>query len=569
MKIKDAKVYVGCGPDHKEGYVGCDLRKLNSVEVVCKSWELSDHFEKIREIYCRHMLEHLTFKEVEATLNDWHKCLEVGGGIHLVVPFLDFHIEQWKKAEWNKTTYGEKWSDASWSMAGFYGWQKECDPTSGNYNSTYWDVHKSGFNLKNISFLLSRAGFSEIELSIFDQCHLVAKATRSESPDNLNKSSVQSDAKKIKKVVFGNASKEEGDEKTLLFDKTNLNLEPWNLSRHFQASLHSIECEKTLEFMTTMEVDSCLTDWHRALVIGGKVTFTVPNTDYFAKIWLQAEWSEAVLSNPDSLGRLSRSGLYGEQSNGNPKVENYDLFHFDIVKTPFNEKYLTFLLHRAGYDSIDIERPNPQTLLARAVKSMDKAERQVAPEIEQIRADHRKRYEFAATRLNNGSEVLDFACGIGYGAKILSNLNLANRITACDLNVEALEYAKTHYSSDSIRYFAKDALNAKLPKEGFDLAISFETIEHLEKPEFFLRSIHHSLKKNANLICSVPNELFTPFDKRIYPYHFRHYTISEMKALLKDCGFCLTEIFCQKDLANPEIKEGEDGSFLILIATKK
>ena len=42
-----------------------------------------------------------------------------------------------------------------------------------------------------------------------------------------------------------------------------------------------------------------------------------------------------------------------------------------------------------------------------------------------------------------------------------------------------------------------------------------------------------------------------------------------MKALLKECGFCLTETFCQKDLANPEIREGEDGSFLILIATKE
>ena len=569
MKIKDAKVYVGCGPDRKEGYVGCDLRKLNSVEVVCKSWELSCHFEKVREIYCRHMLEHLTFKEVEATLNDWHRCLEVGGGIHLVVPFLDFHIEQWNKAEWNESTYGEKWSDASWSMAGFYGWQRECDPTSENYNSTYWDVHKSGFNLKNISFLLSRAGFSEIQLSIFDECHLIAKATKCKTPVEPIGISVQSTAKEIKKVVFGNSSKEEGDEKTLLFDKTILNLDPWNLSRRFNDSLNSIECEQTLEFMTSMEVDSCLADWHRALSIGGKVTLTVPDTDYFAKIWLTAEWTEADLRNPDSLGRISRSGLYGEQTKGNPKVENYDPAHFDIVKTPFNEKYLTFLLGRAGFNSIVVERPNPQTLLARAVKSMDKAERQVAPEIEQIRADHRKRYEFAATRLDDGSEVLDFACGIGYGAKILSKMNLANRITACDLNVEALEYAKIHYSSDIIRYLAKDALNATLPKENFDLVISFETIEHLEKPKRFLRSIHLSLKKNGNLICSVPNELVTPFDKRTYPYHFRHYTQSEMKALLKECGFCLTETFCQKDLANPEIREGEDGSFLILIATKE
>lgn len=569
MKTKNVKVYVGCGPNRKEGYVGCDIRVLDSVDVVCKSWELSDNFEKVHQIYSRHMLEHLTFKEVEATLSDWHKCLEIGGGIHLVVPFLDFHIEQWKKAEWSESTSQEKWSDASWSMAGFYGWQRECDPKADNYNSTYWDVHKSGFNVQNMTFILQKAGFSEIEISIFDQCHLIAKATKSETPVDSNGISDQPTLNKIKKVVFGKVSEEEGDGKTLLFDKTSLNLEPWNLSRKFHTSLDSIECEKTLEFMTTMEVDSCLTDWHRALVIGGKVTFTVPNTDYFAKIWLQAEWTEEDLHNPDSPGRTSRSGLYGEQSKGNPKVENYDPSHFDIVKTPFNEKYLTFLLHRAGFDSIKIERPNPQILLARAVRSMDRAERQVAPEIEQIRKDHRERYEFAATRLNEGDEVLDFACGVGYGAKILSNYNLAKYITACDINNEALEYAKCHYASEKIRYLANDALNATLPKECFDLAISFETIEHLEKPKRFLLSIQHSLKKNGILICSVPNELFTPFDKRNYPYHFRHYTLPEMKTLLKECGFFLAETFCQKDLANPEIKEGGDGSFLILIATKE
>ena len=568
MKIRDAKVYVGCGPDQKEGYVGCDLRKLDSVKVVCKSWELSDHFEKVHEIYSRHMLEHLTFKEVEATLNDWYKCLQVGGCIHLVVPFLDFHIEQWNMAEWNETTYGEKWSDASWSMAGIYGWQRECDPTSENYNSTYWDVHKSGFNIKNITFLLERAGFSKIDISIFDHCHLVAKATRSETLANQNAVAVQSSTNEIKNIIFGN-TEQNVDEQTLFFDNAKLNIAPWSLSRCFKGALNSIECKDTLEFMTAMEVNSCLTDWHRALALGGKVILLVPDADYFAKIWLEADWTEADLRDPNSLARMSRSGLYGVQSKGNPKVEDYDPSYSDVVKTPFNEKYLSFLLHRAGFERVDIERPNPQTLLARAVKSMDKAERQVAPEIKQIRTDHRKRYEFAATRLNKGDKVLDFACGIGYGAKIISDMNLAKKISACDLNDEALEYAEHHYASETIEYLSNDALDAKLPKESFDLAISFETIEHLEKPERFLRSIHLSLKKNAKLVCSVPHEKLTPFDKKTYPYHFRHYTLPEMKTLLKECGFCLTETFCQKDLANPEIKEGEDGSFLVLIATKE
>ena len=47
-------------------------------------------------------------------------------------------------------------------------------------------------------------------------------------------------------------------------------------------------------------------------------------------------------------------------------------------------------------------------------------ERQVSDTLEGIRADHRARYEWAAGRLA-GKKVVDAACGVGYGAKILPN----------------------------------------------------------------------------------------------------------------------------------------------------
>ena len=128
-----------------------------------------------------------------------------------------------------------------------------------------------GSTSKTFLFFLSRAGFSEIQLSIFDECHLIAKATKCKTPVEPIGISVQSTAKEINKVVFGNSSKEEGDEKTLLFDKTILNLDPWNLSGAINDSLNSIECKQTLEFMTSMEVDSCLADWHRALAVVEKL----------------------------------------------------------------------------------------------------------------------------------------------------------------------------------------------------------------------------------------------------------------------------------------------------------
>ncbi len=172
------KVYVGCGNDHKEGYIGCDIRELDHVKIVCKAWELSRHCADLEEIYSRHMLEHLTFRQVELTLTDWYKCLRRNGRLKIIVPNLDFHIDQWNKAIWNEENWSEKFSDTSWGIAGLYGWQRECDPLDANYNETYWDVHKSGFSKNNMRFFLERSGYRSIKIEIVDECHLVAHAKK-------------------------------------------------------------------------------------------------------------------------------------------------------------------------------------------------------------------------------------------------------------------------------------------------------------------------------------------------------------------------------------------------------
>lgn len=115
--------------------------------------------------------------------------------MHVIVPNLDFAIAQWQRAEWSEEAWDSKWSDMRWGCAGLYGWQRECDPLSADYSTSYWDVHKSGYNAKVIAYMLERAGFSEIEVhhegftdreteerglpaGASDGCHLIAKATK-------------------------------------------------------------------------------------------------------------------------------------------------------------------------------------------------------------------------------------------------------------------------------------------------------------------------------------------------------------------------------------------------------
>lgn len=180
-KISQVSVYVGCGEDRREGFHHCDKRPLEGVDVACDAWELSQHFTELKEIYSRHMLEHLTSMEADTALNDWFKALDIGGKVYIVVPNLDFHIQQWLNCEWTEETLRDPKSDARHGFAGLYGWQRECNPKASDYNNSYWDVHKSGYNEKRMRFLLERAGFTDVEISIKNDIHLVAQGTKTMS----------------------------------------------------------------------------------------------------------------------------------------------------------------------------------------------------------------------------------------------------------------------------------------------------------------------------------------------------------------------------------------------------
>ena len=107
FKIKKVidKIYMGCGDDYKDGYVGCDVRKTKTAKIICKAWELSKYCKNVNEIYSRHMVEHLTYAEFNETLKDWHKALKIGGKLHIICPDLDFHIEQFKNAIFDEENF--------------------------------------------------------------------------------------------------------------------------------------------------------------------------------------------------------------------------------------------------------------------------------------------------------------------------------------------------------------------------------------------------------------------------------------------------------------------------------
>ena len=127
---------------------------------------------------------------------------------------------------------------------------------------------------------------------------------------------------------------------------------------------------------------------------------------------------------------------------------------------------------------------------------------------------HLQRYIFALKYCVN-KNVLDVACGCGYGVSLISSI--AKYVEGIDVNKRTIEWAKinNHFYSP-VKFKILNVEKEKI--DGlFDCVVSFETIEHLRNPEFLLNNIKNSLNNYGILIFSVPiNEPYNKFHKRNY-----------------------------------------------------
>ena len=183
---------------------------------------------------------------------------------------------------------------------------------------------------------------------------------------------------------------------------------------------------------------------------------------------------------------------------------------------------------------------------------MDPDERQISPTLDGIREDHTARYLWAKDYLEGS--VLDAACGVGYGSKILSD---KFKVRAVDIDSEAIQYAEKHYSHENILYCRSDIHQAGPFLE--DSAVVFEMIEHIKNPLPFLQRL------SGKLIASVPNEDIFPYIG--YKYHFRHYTRDEFEDLLNQAGFKVESWWGQRDW-DSGVEPDVNGRTLIAIAGK-
>jgi ubiquinone/menaquinone biosynthesis C-methylase UbiE len=171
--------------------------------------------------------------------------------------------------------------------------------------------------------------------------------------------------------------------------------------------------------------------------------------------------------------------------------------------------------------------------------------------------EHLHRYAIAMD-LCKGKTVLDIASGEGYGSNLLATV--ASKVTGVDIDVETVRAANEKYSAKQSNLEFIQGSADKIPTGSglFDVAVSFETIEHHDKHREMMTELKRVLKPDGLLIISSPDKLFYS-DKpgTTNPFHVKELYKDEFRSLLTS-HFKNVELFRQKAFFSSVITPDED-----------
>ena len=149
----------------------------------------------------------------------------------------------------------------------------------------------------------------------------------------------------------------------------------------------------------------------------------------------------------------------------------------------------------------------------------------------EIWVEHWHRYHFAR-RWVEGRRVLDVACGEGYGSALLARS--AAHVTGVDVSEQAIAHARAEYATlGNVRFERASCTQVPLPDASVDVAVTFETIEHIAEQEAFVSELARVLAPDGVLVLSCPNRAeYT--DRRGFenPFHVKEPYRAELAQLL-------------------------------------
>ncbi len=141
------KLNLGCWHRYIPGFIHVDLCDMDHIDYKTSIDDLSMFDDSSASlIYSSHSFEYFNRSEAVDVLKEWHRVLEIGGILRLAVPDFDSLVEVY-----NKTNEIEK------ILGPLFG-QMNID--NGEEEQTLY--HRTSYNFKSLSKLLSENGFKDI-----------------------------------------------------------------------------------------------------------------------------------------------------------------------------------------------------------------------------------------------------------------------------------------------------------------------------------------------------------------------------------------------------------------------
>ena len=141
------KIHLGCGPDHREGWLNVDVNPDLRPDMVSRADSLPTLADGCAEaIECCHLFEHLTITEARAALREWRRLLTPGGELRLELPdfaqcvrLIGTDVDGWDLG-----------------MIGLYGYPPAIDVEGAP------QLHKWGWTPESLRAELEAAGFVDV-----------------------------------------------------------------------------------------------------------------------------------------------------------------------------------------------------------------------------------------------------------------------------------------------------------------------------------------------------------------------------------------------------------------------
>jgi SAM-dependent methyltransferase len=143
---------------------------------------------------------------------------------------------------------------------------------------------------------------------------------------------------------------------------------------------------------------------------------------------------------------------------------------------------------------------------------------------------HHSRYRWLPSIVDvSNSSILDFGCGSGYGSGFL--VENGARVLGVDISPVAIAYATEKFprASFCVHDLTDSSMTAEI-SERFDIVVSFDVIEHVEKWWTFLENIRGLLKQGGVAVVGCPNRVahfdFSEFWNR---FHLQEFTPAQLE----------------------------------------